>query len=242
MKYDLEKIKCIIKDEIENKSSMRSISKKLNMSFSTFKSIALKLDLYVPNNGIFEFKETSSRLTKLERILNNEVFYSTYKLKIRLIEEGLKEEICEECGLRNLWNGKKLNHHLDHKDGNKFNNNLENLKILCPNCHTQTSTYAGKNKKLKNIQNGHIYKKHKYDITERKKHFDDIKKTWEDQQKEFVSLILNSKIDFSKFGWVNKVSKIIKQKPQKVNKWMKRMMSDFYDINCYKRNNKNLFS
>ena len=52
----------------------------------------------------------------------------------------------------------------------------------------------------------------------------------------FKTIILNSNIDFSKFGWVNKVSEILKIKPQKVNKWMKRYLPDFYENNCFKRN------
>jgi hypothetical protein len=50
--------------------------------------------------------------------------------------------------------------------------------------------------------------------------------------------IIKSNIDFSKFGWVSKVSEILKIKPQKVGNWMKRNMLEFYDDNCFKRNNK----
>jgi len=50
-----------------------------------------------------------------------------------------------------------------------------------------------------------------------------------------MGLIINSDIDFSKFGWVNNVANIIKQKPQKVKVWMKKYMLDFYNKNCFKR-------
>jgi very-short-patch-repair endonuclease len=52
----------------------------------------------------------------------------------------------------------------------------------------------------------------------------------------YKKLICESDIDFSKFGWVNKVSKILNISPQKVNKWMKRNMLDFYNEKCFKRN------
>jgi len=56
------------------------------------------------------------------------------------------------------------------------------------------------------------------------------------KQEKYINLILNSDIDFSKFGWVNKVAEIINQKPQKVNQWMKNYMFNFYNEKCFKRN------
>jgi hypothetical protein len=52
---------------------------------------------------------------------------------------------CAECGITE-WNGKAIILELEHKDGNSDNNTPENLCFLCPNCHSQTSTYKGKNK------------------------------------------------------------------------------------------------
>lgn len=65
-------------------------------------------------------------------------------------------------------------------------------------------------------------------------------KKYEEKQKTFIELIKNSEIDFNRIGWVNMVSEIIEQKPQKVNIWMKRFMPIFYE-SCFKRktNNKN---
>lgn len=71
--------------------------------------------------------------------------YQTFKLKKRLIEEGIKLNICEECGITE-WNKKPIEMQLDHVDGNSHNHKLENLKLICPNCHSQTLTYCGKNK------------------------------------------------------------------------------------------------
>jgi len=53
-------------------------------------------------------------------------------------------DFCFECGQEGMWNGKKLRLQLDHIDGNSDNNSLYNLRILCPNCHTQTETYGAK--------------------------------------------------------------------------------------------------
>lgn len=65
-------------------------------------------------------------------------------LKKILLTSG-REYKCEDCGL-DEWQNVKLSLHLDHIDGDSFNNLPENLKFLCPNCHSITETYCGKNK------------------------------------------------------------------------------------------------
>lgn len=64
-----------------------------------------------------------------------------------MIKASLLTNHCCVCGLKNEWNGKKLSLQLDHIDGNRTNNELKNLRIICPNCHTQTDNYAGKGKR-----------------------------------------------------------------------------------------------
>lgn len=77
--------------------------------------------------------------------------YQTKNLKRRLIEEEIKKDECEECGLSN-WNNKELSLQLHHKDGNSKNHRLKNLQLLCPNCHSQTSNFSGKNVKRKSMK------------------------------------------------------------------------------------------
>lgn len=60
-------------------------------------------------------------------------------------------------------------------------------------------------------------------------------KLYEEENLNYVQMVLDSDIDFSKFGWVSKVSKIINQKPGKVKSWMVRFMPEFYDTQCFKR-------
>jgi hypothetical protein len=81
-----------------------------------------------------------SRKTK---VFNNTA--SSHTLKIYLTET--KGYSCELCGLSGYWNGKKLTLQLDHIDGNSDNNTLENVRLVCPNCHTQTHTWCGRQKK-----------------------------------------------------------------------------------------------
>ena len=81
----------------------------------------------------------------IEYYLTENSYHQSHKLKLRLISEGLKEHKCEGCGITE-WNGEPTPIELDHIDGNRYNNTINNLRILCPNCHAQTETYRGKNK------------------------------------------------------------------------------------------------
>jgi HNH endonuclease len=65
-------------------------------------------------------------------------------LKRRLLSAGLKQDRCEQCGISE-WQGRPLNMQLHHVNGDGTDNRLENLRLLCANCHSQTDTYGGRN-------------------------------------------------------------------------------------------------
>ena len=79
-----------------------------------------------------------------EILIENSTYKSTTSLKSRLIKEGIKEVKCECCGNKE-WQGKPIPLELHHIDGNHSNLKLENLQLLCPNCHALTDNYKGKN-------------------------------------------------------------------------------------------------
>ena len=90
-------------------------------------------------------KKQNGNLIPLDEILLGKYpYYQTYKLKNRLIKDGIKMNICEICGISS-WNDKPISLELHHKDGNRTNHRLENLILLCPNCHSQTETFRAKN-------------------------------------------------------------------------------------------------
>ncbi len=72
---------------------------------------------------------------------------TTYKLKLRLLKANLLEKKCYNCNLTE-WLGNPIPLELEHINGDNRDNRIENLTLLCPNCHAFTSTYRGKNKKM----------------------------------------------------------------------------------------------
>ena len=88
-----------------------------------------------PLNGIYKHPESY--------VFAKNTVYAKH-LRKRIINECLLPYMCNEC---NVWeyNGTYLNLQVDHIDGDKSNNELDNLRFLCPNCHSQTDTYCGRN-------------------------------------------------------------------------------------------------
>lgn len=130
-----------------NSESMSEACSKLGIHFGTFKKYAEKYGCYKPNQSLKGGnKEIGNRFNLKDVIFEGKYQgYSRRRIKERLISEGYKDCRCEKCN-RTKWNNKPIPLELEHKDGNGRNNLIENLELLCPNCHAQTSTYRGKNK------------------------------------------------------------------------------------------------
>lgn len=91
----------------------------------------------------------SREKTPIEKVcVENSTFNKTH-LKKRLIKENILENKCTKCGLLPIWNNQKLVLQLEHKNGISNDHRLENLCLLCPNCHSQTPNFAGKKRQQK---------------------------------------------------------------------------------------------
>ena len=82
----------------------------------------------------------------IERLLVADTYRCRHNVKSRVLAEGLKENCCEECGLTQ-WLGRPLSMALHHVNGDGRDNRLENLLLLCPNCHSQTHNFSGRGRK-----------------------------------------------------------------------------------------------
>ena len=96
------------------------------------------------NKGrVFESKRVSLQQAKEKYFIKDGK--SQRQFLIKLIKRyDLINIICNECGIKDVWNNKKLSLQLDHINGDSNDNRLENLRFLCPNCHSQTENFAGK--------------------------------------------------------------------------------------------------
>ena len=96
------------------------------------------------NKGL-KINPNEFRIKKMDEILvKNSTYTNTNSLKKRLLKEEIKEYRCEKCGLTE-WNGEPIPLELHHINGDRTDNRIENLEILCPNCHAQTDNYCSKN-------------------------------------------------------------------------------------------------
>lgn len=95
------------------------------------------------NKGLTSENHQSIKKKDISEILIENSGWTSHNIKLRILKEGLKEPKCERCG-RTEWEGQSIPLELHHLNGNHKDNRLENLQILCPNCHALTDNYSGK--------------------------------------------------------------------------------------------------
>lgn len=143
-------------DAIKTSVSIAQALKQLGLSPTGANYKSLKLRCTKLNVSTSHFKGQSwlkggnctwAKKQSLDEILvKNSKYTSSNHLRKRLIKEHVFEEKCSKCGLTK-WLNKKIPLQLDHKNGNNRDHRIENLRLLCANCHALTSTFAGRNKR-----------------------------------------------------------------------------------------------
>ena len=115
-------------------------------STDTLKRRIAELNCDISHFGKKEkIQSPQARYSLDEILIENSTYANISRLKERLIKEGKLEYKCQNCGIKE-WQSKPLSLHLDHINGKNNDHRIENLRFLCPNCHSQTDTYAGRNK------------------------------------------------------------------------------------------------
>ena len=143
---DILKRKSEIEEWISQNQSKAFICKQLNCKPETLNRYLDIMGIVYAGNqsGKGISKPQPRKYMPLEQYLSESKDIQTNKIRLKLLKEGYKTYVCENCGLTE-WLGEPIPLEVHHKDGNRHNNVLENFQLLCPNCHALTDSYRGKN-------------------------------------------------------------------------------------------------
>ncbi len=150
-KFTKEEIENAVKKSLSNAQVCRELGiRPSGGNYKTLKTKYIQFNIDISHftgqgwNTGKRFKPFGKKYN-IEDILSNKVIYSSSnKLRERLILNGYKENKCEKCDLSE-WMNKQIPLELNHINGNNLDNRLENLEILCCNCHAQTDNWRGRN-------------------------------------------------------------------------------------------------
>ena len=153
--YYKQKTKEELEKLIEESKTFAELMRKLGYSANRGASF-LGLKKYLDNLGVDYSKYSKTNILNFSHpkkelddvMVENSDYTNLRSLKKRILREKLLEEKCAICGISE-WQGKKIVLQLDHINGDNRDNRLENLRLLCPNCHSQTETFCRKRKGLK---------------------------------------------------------------------------------------------
>ena len=145
MRTDILERKDEILQWIEEEQPKNFIAKQLGCKQETLNSYLKKMGIdYAGQQNEKGQQKGPNTYKPANEYLGTGKSIKSHELKLKLIRDKIKEDKCEICNIK-IWQGVELPLELHHKDGNHFNNNLDNLMILCPNCHSIQKGNAGAN-------------------------------------------------------------------------------------------------
>lgn len=146
-----EKVRAVI----ANSLSIADVLKNLEMSITTanYRAFHKAVKVYDLNINHFlgqahlknQIRNIKTTIPLNQILVEDSSYLGISQLKKRLIKEGLLTYKCYECGLTK-WRNKNISLQLDHINGIHDDHRIENLRLLCPNCHSQTETFCSKNR------------------------------------------------------------------------------------------------
>jgi len=199
-------------EAVQKSQNYSDVARYLNLSINGNTTKTLKKAIYEYNLDINHFQKTKPTKHKLlsNFLIENSTFKGTgQQLKKRLLRENLIKDECILCHLTTNWNGKSLVLQLDHINGVHNDNRLENLRILCPNCHSQTETFSGKR-----------FKKHK--TVNKKESFTDLQLSSHIKKRKVKNRPTKNELDaLVKEKGYAAVGKIYNVSDNTIRKWLK---------------------
>ncbi|MBC8409271.1 MAG: HNH endonuclease [Rhodobacteraceae bacterium] len=145
---------------------------------------------------------------------------------------------CENCGFNKTRDCGSSILEVDHIDGNHKNNERTNLRVLCPNCHALTDNFRNWGRKGQEKSSTRIRKGNK-DFEDFQNERITLKNLKDVFNEKFVNIVNEAhesgEIDFSKFGWVGKLSERLNETPMSSGRRLRKLMPEFYDEHCFRR-------
>lgn len=205
-----------IVDWVEERRPKNWICREIGCRPTTLDSYLKKNNIeYKGNQGNLGFAISNNRRSS-EIYLGTNIIIDSSKLRKKLIEDGIKLEECERCR-NSQWLGEKIPLDLHHIDGNRFNNNLSNLQILCKNCHGLTPNHSINKKYQGRKSRKRIRNEEKATL---------LRKRREEERNKRIEIILNSGIDLKKIGSITEISVLLGISSQATGRWIKEHMKD----------------
>ena len=142
-----------IKQAVETTLSARQAAYVLKCKYDTFRKYAIKFGMFRPNKSGKGMKKTGgfSGYNLLDILQGKYPYYRSHLLKIKLVKAGFKKLECEKCGWCKKSGYDTIPVELHHINGDHTDHCLENLQILCPNCHALTDSYCSRKRASKDV-------------------------------------------------------------------------------------------